>query len=391
MTGTSTGIGSISDPEALQRDLLAWFIRGRRDLPWRRRRTLYGTWIAEMMLQQTTVATVVPYWERFLDRFPDVETLAAASADEVLGMWSGLGYYRRARSLHEAARLVVGAGEGRLPDDQAGWSRLPGVGPYASGAIASMGLGERVAAVDANVRRVLTRWAAADAASSAAWRGRTLSALAEDLVPAGDPGAWNEAVMELGALVCTARRPRCGACPVATHCRAGQAGTAAEVPPPATANPATPTVTSTLVVRGPRGVLVLPSGSGCVATLATERVPLRGDLAGLHRGLWGLPTFPWYDPADEAHLMAQAPAIWRRWLKDAGAAGALPVPAGLVRHAITRWRLVVMVATVEVGVREAAALDQSIAGRWSGTADAVPVSRLVTKILACAEANRPDS
>ena len=143
---------------AMRRDLLAWYDAEARRLPWRERPSLYGTWISEIMLQQTTVATVIPYWERFMARLPDVGALAAADESEVLTLWSGLGYYRRARSLHQAARQIAADHAGRLPTDAVGWRALPGVGDYTAGAVASIGAGERVPAVDANARRVLTRW-----------------------------------------------------------------------------------------------------------------------------------------------------------------------------------------------------------------------------------------
>ncbi len=156
----------------LRRSVLAWYDARRRDLPWRRDPTLYGIWISEMMLQQTTVAAVVPYWQRFVARFPDVAVLAAATEPEVLEHWSGLGYYRRAQHLHAAARAVVANHGGRLPLSVEGWRALPGVGPYAAGAIASIGLGLPVPAVDANVRRVITRWVAADAVAGEAMPAR---------------------------------------------------------------------------------------------------------------------------------------------------------------------------------------------------------------------------
>ena len=141
-----------------QRRLLVWYDAVARDLPWRRETTLYGTWIAEIMLQQTTVRAVAPRWSTFLERFPDVSTLAAAAESEVLAAWSGLGYYRRARLLHRAARELRDRHGGRLPTSHDQWRALPGVGEYTAGAIGSIGLGLPVAAIDANVRRVLTRW-----------------------------------------------------------------------------------------------------------------------------------------------------------------------------------------------------------------------------------------
>ncbi|MHC4163818.1 MAG: HhH-GPD family protein, partial [Planctomycetota bacterium] len=172
-----------------RRKLLAWYRRRRRDLPWRRTRDPYAIWVSEIMLQQTRVAAVVPYYERFLRRFPDVGTLARARIDTVLAFWSGLGYYRRARSLHAAARIVRREG---WPCTAADWRRLPGVGPYTAAAVASIAFGEPVAAVDGNVTRVLSRLHALDK------RGPVTDLAQAWLIPCA-AGDFNQAVMELGA------------------------------------------------------------------------------------------------------------------------------------------------------------------------------------------------
>jgi A/G-specific adenine glycosylase len=373
----------VDDRKTLTRRLLAWFRSEARDLPWRSTRTPYGTWIAEVMLQQTTVAAVVPYWRRFLERYPDVQTLADADEEELLALWSGLGYYRRARALLRAARKIVAERGGRLPVDRAGWLALPGIGSYTSGAIASLGAGETVPAVDANVRRVLTRWVADSPESAAAFRGRRLEELAASLVPTGEAGAWNEALMELGALVCTARTPRCDACPVADHCRAGRAGVAAAVPAPAVRRAATPVVVGALVARHAGRVLLLPPGAACAARLPGGPRPLRDDLGGLHDGLWNLPATPWYG----AHARADgfgsaAAAAWTSWLVARGHEGARVEPAGRVRHAVTRWRLDVHVHAARVPRAAARGLATACDGRWRDPAAELPVSRLAAKILA---------
>ncbi|HXG60332.1 MAG TPA: NUDIX domain-containing protein, partial [Planctomycetota bacterium] len=177
--------------------LRAWFRRAARDLPWRRTKHPYAIWVSEVMLQQTQVATVVPYYERWMKRFPTVRALARASLDEVLKVWEGLGYYARARNLHRAAR-----GMRRWPRTAAEWRRVPGVGAYTAAAIASIAYGERAAVFDGNVRRVLSRLEGRDVA-------------APPPVPRGDPGEFNQALMELGQRICTPRAPRCGECPLA--------------------------------------------------------------------------------------------------------------------------------------------------------------------------------
>lgn len=192
---------------AARRKLLAWYRRNRRDLPWRRTKDPYAIWVSEVMLQQTRVAAVVPYYERFLARFPDVRALAKARIDDVLALWSGLGYYRRARHLHEAARLV--AGRGSFPRTEALWRELPGIGPYAAAAISSIAYGERAAAVDGNVVRVLSRLHATTG---------PVDDLARAWLSPESPGDHNQAIMELGATVCTPRAPSCPRCPLTSHC-----------------------------------------------------------------------------------------------------------------------------------------------------------------------------
>lgn len=199
-------------------DLLAWYRANARDLPWRRTTDPYAIWVSEVMLQQTQVATVVDYYQRFLTAFPSPAALAAAPLEQVLAVWQGLGYYRRARALHAAAQVVAEAG-GMLPQDRDGWLALPGIGDYTAGAVASIAHGERVPAVDGNVERVLSRLLALPGDPRDGQPGRILRAAAADLVPASAPGDWNQALMELGARICTPV-PDCAACPVAAHCRA---------------------------------------------------------------------------------------------------------------------------------------------------------------------------
>jgi A/G-specific adenine glycosylase len=204
--------------------LVRWFRRGHRDLPWRRSRDPYAVWISEVRLQQTRVGVVVPYYERFLARFPDVATLAAAPLDDVLTGWAGLGYYRRARQLHAAAGAIVRDHAGRLPAGEEELLALPGIGRYTAGAIRSIAYGERASLVDGNVARVLSRlFALPGGPGDGAWEKR-LWALATALVPAADPSAFNQGLMELGATVCTPRSPRCGACPLARSCEARAQG-----------------------------------------------------------------------------------------------------------------------------------------------------------------------
>ena len=212
----------------LQETLLAWYEACRRDLPWRRSRDPYAIWVSEIMLQQTRVETVIPYYGRFLAKFPTAMALAEALPDDVLAAWSGLGYYRRARLLHAGARVVAAQG-GALPGDREGLLAVPGIGRYTAGAIASIAFGQAVGLVDGNVARVLARLFAID--EDMRKRGmRTAEALADAIVARQDPGAWNQALMELGATICTPRSPSCEKCPLASTCLARAQGRARDLP-----------------------------------------------------------------------------------------------------------------------------------------------------------------
>lgn len=208
----------------LCRCLLKWFRRHARDLPWRRRRDPYRIWLSEVLLQQTRIETARPYYERFVKAFPTVRDLAAASQDRVLKLWEGLGYYGRARNLLRAAKIIVADHGGRFPVTARDWQRLPGVGRYTAGAIASIAFGERVSALDGNVKRVLARLFNIGKCIDAPKTLRLLWSLAEALVPARSPGDFNQALMELGARICTPRNPRCDVCPARRHCDARALG-----------------------------------------------------------------------------------------------------------------------------------------------------------------------
>ena len=208
-------------------DLLSWYDANARSLPWRGERDPYRVWLSEIMLQQTQTETVKGYYTRVLARFPDVQSLADAPEEAVLKLWEGLGYYSRARNLHAAARMVAREMNGAFPADAEGLRRLPGVGPYAANAIASIAYGESAPALDGNQMRVLSR--------VLAWEDtlRTpfdLAGPAMSLIDRARPGDYNQALMDLGATICTARAPRCDRCPVAAHCRAREADAALEFP-----------------------------------------------------------------------------------------------------------------------------------------------------------------
>jgi A/G-specific adenine glycosylase len=214
---------------ALRTKLLAWYATARRDLPWRRTTDAYSVWLSEIMLQQTRVETVVPYFQKFVTRFPTVHALAEAPLDDVLALWSGLGYYRRARMLHAAAGEVAARG-GEFPADADGLREIAGIGAYTAGAIASIAFGKQAALVDGNVARVFARLFAIDEDVKAPRGLARVWSIAEELVPAKSPGDWNQALMELGATVCVPRDPRCLLCPVTMECDARAKGVEQKLP-----------------------------------------------------------------------------------------------------------------------------------------------------------------
>lgn len=218
-------------PSDLAKELLSWYQEHGRRLPWRQRRGPYAIWVSEVMLQQTRVETVIPYFNRWMESFPTIESLATAKREEVLAQWEGLGYYRRAHLLHEAAQLVIEEHGGRLPDDPAELERLPGIGRYTAAAIAAIAFDLDTVALDGNLRRVLSRLIDLDHdPRSSQGEGKLLEA-GGSLLPAGHGGAFNQALMDLGALICRPAEPSCSECPIAGHCLAKQRGTQALRPP----------------------------------------------------------------------------------------------------------------------------------------------------------------
>ena len=274
--------------QAIRRKLLRWYERHKRDLPWRRRAgDGYAQWVAEVMLQQTQVDTVIPYYERFMSRFPEVQSLAAASDDDLLRHWQGLGYYRRAANLHKAARQVAANG-GAVPDAVESLLELPGVGRYTAGAVASIAFDRRAAAVDANVARVLARlFQITDEIARPATMRRLWEA-AECLLPAKGCGDFNQALMDLGAAVCVPGGPRCERCPLRVHCRARAAGDAAALPRIARRAPV-PEVHHVVAVIQHRDALVM----------------VKRPNEGLWSGLWEFPNRPRKQIDSAPHAVGQ--------------------------------------------------------------------------------------
>ncbi|MGD2174935.1 MAG: A/G-specific adenine glycosylase [Candidatus Brocadiaceae bacterium] len=216
--------------QEIGRQLVRWYGRNRRSLPWRAQPNAYRVWVSEVMLQQTTVETVVPYFLRWMERFPDVQALAAASRREVLRLWEGMGYYQRARRLLQAARIVVEQHGGRVPTSRAELQELPGVGPYIGDAILSLAFGEDVVAVDANVRRVMMRLGGLRGTGTEAAVRRKVRCLASAGMPMGRSAEYNQALMDFGSAFCRPRRPACGECFLRDDCRAFELGAQEEIP-----------------------------------------------------------------------------------------------------------------------------------------------------------------
>ncbi len=268
---------------AFRRRLRAWFARHARDLPWRRTRDPYALWVSEIMLQQTQVATVEPYFERFLRAFPTIESLAQADLRDVLRQWEGLGYYRRARQLHQAARVLVERHGGTFPRDVEAVRRLPGIGRYTAGAILSIAFDARLPILEANTLRLFSRLLAWRGNPASAAGNRLLWAMAQAVLPQRGCGGFNQALMELGSRVCTARAPRCGQCPVAALCRACAEGCQAEIPLPKAKPPVAQRHEAAVIVRrGDRVLLVeRPEGQRWAGLWDFPRVALetQGDAA----------------------------------------------------------------------------------------------------------------
>lgn len=302
--------------------LLNWWDAGHVDLPWRQSRDPYAIWVSEIMLQQTQITTVIPYYQRWLARFPTVETLAAASLDEVLKLWQGLGYYSRARNMHTAAQTIVEEWHGRFPTTAAHLQTLKGIGRYTAGAIASIAFDEPVPALDGNVIRIFSRLTDLpdDVTTSAA--RKQLWQLAADLVPAQRPGDYNQALMELGQTVCLPQTPHCLLCPLTSLCLARQRGTQLERPvkPPRKNTPHYDVAAGIIWQNGQRG----PDAKFLIA-----QRPLNGLLGGL-----------WEFPGGKQEAGETLPEALKREIQEELA---IEIEVGAfqtsVKHAYTHFRI----------------------------------------------------
>jgi A/G-specific adenine glycosylase len=336
------------DPQRFASRLIAWQRRaGRNHLPWQGTRDPYRVWLSEIMLQQTQVTTVLPYYERFLQRFAAVEALAAAPLDDVLALWSGLGYYSRARNLHRCAQAVVAEHGGTFPRSAAELERLPGIGRSTAAAIAAFCFGERVAILDGNVKRVLTRVLAFDGDLAEAASERALWAAATALLPQQGIERYTQGLMDLGATLCSARAPDCAACPLAQDCRARAAGDPERYP-----------VKTRRLVRTRREHWWL--WLEWRGRVWLEQRPLRGVWAGL----W---TLPLHD--DEQSIASAAAAL-----------GATITPLPAIRHALTHFDWILHPRRATLDRKPVAGFD---GGRWvpqaalQGMALPAPLRRLL--------------
>ena len=366
--------GSPGKPERSFADaLLAWFDRhGRHDLPWQHDPTVYRVWVSEIMLQQTRVAAVVPYFERFMARFPDVSSLAAAEPDEVLELWSGLGYYARGRNLHAAARKVATEHGGRFPDTLAGLIALPGIGRSTAGAILALALGQRHPILDGNAKRVLARYHAVEG-----WPGdpaveKRLWTLAEEHTPRRRVGHYTQAVMDLGATLCTRTRPTCLLCPAASGCRARAAGDPSRLPAPRPKRPYPTCEKFLMVMRDARG-----------RVLVERRPP-----SGIWGGLWSFP-----EASASLDLRAAAASCTRRYrlsLKPRGIRTLSPVEHGFSHFRLRATPVVVSVEPLRdrsadgEGVRwiDPGAASGAVAG---GDAAGIGLAAAVSAVLSAPE------
>ncbi len=344
-------------PELFQRAVLDWFDEhGRKDLPWQQQLTPYAVWVSEIMLQQTQVATVIPYYQRFMAAFPDVQSLAAAELDQVLHLWTGLGYYARARNLHKTAKLVAETRAGAFPTSLAEMEALPGIGRSTAGAILSISGGIRAPILDGNVKRVLARFEAVPG-----WYGKTpvlnrLWEYAERYTPERRVGDYTQAMMDLGATVCTRSRPTCLLCPLVADCKAHRAGATDRYPEPRPKK--------TIPLKQSWMLLLLDDKR---QVMLRQRPP-----SGIWGGLWCFPEY-----ASEAELNEAA--------EELGAVDSEQAVAAFT-HTFSHYQLRVFPRVMRLG-GQCRQVQESAATLWCSPASpaevglAAPVKRLLDQLI----------
>ena len=346
--------------DLISTSLLPWFAENARDLPWRVNRTPYRVWISEAMLQQTRVETVIAYYQRWMKQFPTVTDLAEADQEAVLKCWEGMGYYARARNLHKAARMVVEEHGGELPSDPEALRALPGIGPYTQAAVLSLAFGQSYAVLDGNVERVLTRMCAVgDDLRQPATKAR-LKDLIDRLLADHPPGPFNEAMMELGATVCTPGRPNCGVCPVATSCKGRKTGEPEQYPVKSKKKPVP-------VIEVGAAITWREDGRFLIAKRKEE------DMLG---GLW---EFPGGKKEEDESMEA---CVAREQLEELGIEVEVGERLTRVRHVYSHFKLLMDVHHCRWVGGEPAALDCADF-RWVTREDceALPFSKADQKVL----------
>ena len=354
-----------------RKQLLGWFRQFQRDLPWRRTKDPYRIWLSEIMLQQTRVAAAIPYYERFLHRFPDVHALVAAPQEEVLRLWSGLGYYSRARNLQKAAQQIVAKHGGQFPTRLDDVLALPGVGNYTAAAILSIAFGEKHAVLDGNVARVVARLGAIRGDLRDSQRWQELQKTADSLLEPKSPGDWNQAMMELGATLCIPKSPQCLICPVAKFCEGRRLGIAESLPEKRKKRTTVPVTLVAAVFVDEKGqTLLLPPPKNLKEKAAADHVPT------LVSKMWHFPTLSVTgQPTGDlvAFLRKIMPGVEsRKWQL---------VPAGKVRHAVT-YRAITLLPFL-IGVKN---LPRVPGARQVPLSDisSLPISNLTRKVARAA-------
>jgi len=351
--------------------LLGWFRQFQRDLPWRRTKDPYRIWLSEIMLQQTRVAAVIPYYERFLQRFPDVRSLATAPQDEVLRLWSGLGYYSRARNLPKAAQQIISKHKGQFPTHLEDVLALPGVGNYTAAAILSIAFDKRQAVLDGNVARVLARLGGIRGDLRESQRWQKLQKNADGLLEPKSPGDWNQAMMELGATLCIPKSPQCLLCPVAKFCEGRKLGIAESLPEKWKKRATVEVTLAAAVFTDGKGqTVLLPPPQSTREKASTDHVPT------LVSKMWHFPTL-----AVAGEPGRDLIAFLRKQLPEEQNHNWELVPARKVRHAVTYRAIILFPFLIEVKIlpRVSGAKQVALTDIFS-----LPVSNLTRKVASAA-------
>jgi A/G-specific adenine glycosylase len=362
-----------------RKNLLTWFAHSKRDLPWRRSKDPYRIWLSEIMLQQTRVAAAIPYYKRFLTNFPTIQSLAHAPQEEVLRSWSGLGYYSRARNLRSAAQKIVANHHGNFPANEPDALALPGIGKYTSAAILSIAHNQKLAVLDGNVARVIARLFAirGDLRTTARWK--QLQTIASKLLAPKFPGDWNQAMMELGATVCTPRSPQCLLCPVNQFCQARKQGLIDAIPEKRKKRAPVEITLACVIFRDPQGrTLLLPPAKKSSQTTQPNNVP------ALLSHLWHFPTFQ-IQPSSINDAVAQLQTDLESSLKIADRIPEL-TPLGKIRHTVTFRRIILLPFLAKVPKLPILAKSKSL---LLSNLSSVPISNLTRKAASSLPVSSP--